>query len=72
MPVTAITEVRTQGVNTPGGQLSRDMWSHSLGSQTSSLLGGEEEEIEAILRDLLAAFPTQTSKSEFNSVPLKS
>lgn len=58
-----MTEMRTQGVNTPF-QPSRDGWSFSLGSQTSSLLGGEEEEMEAILRELLASFPKQTSKCE--------
>ncbi len=34
-------------------------------SQVSSLLGGEEEEMEAILREILTAFPQQTTKSMF-------
>lgn len=56
-----MTEVRTQGVSTP----FQDGWAgYSLGSQTSSMLGGEEEDMEAILRDLLAAFPVQTRKRE--------
>ena len=48
-------------MNTP----LQDGWAgYSLGSQTSSMLGAEEEDMEAILRDLLAAFPVQTSKRE--------
>ena len=53
----AITGVRTLGVNTPNQFLqSRDAWS-------SSLLG-EEEEMEAILKEILAAFPKDTNKSK--------
>lgn len=62
----ATTEVRSQGVNTPY-KFSRgaDGWSVSLGSQTtSSMLGGEEEEMEAILKELLAAFPKETKRGE--------
>lgn len=62
--LTAVNEMRTQGVNTPY-QPSRDGWSYSLSSQTSSLLGGEEEEMEAILRELLAAFPKQTKRCKY-------
>ena len=61
-----MVETRTQSVNT-ANQMSfpMDGWSLSLGSQTSSLLGGEEEEMEAILRELLDAFPKQTKKSMY-------
>ena len=63
----AIVGVRTQGVNTPY-QPSRDGWSYSVGSQASSLLGDEEKDMEAILRDLLATFPTQTRRCKFLGV----
>ena len=40
-------------------RLSRASGGYSL------LLGNEEEELQAMLRELLAAFPTQTKKSKF-------
>lgn len=67
----AKVETRSIAVNTPSLQEkispssiseveppSRAVGSYSL------LLGTEEEELQAMLRELLAAFPTQTTESE--------
>lgn len=65
-------ETRSVAVNTPQfhepspsynwKELSRASGGHSL------LLGNEEEELQAMLRELLAAFPTQTTKSEYKNL----
>ena len=76
LTLSATVETRSVGVNTPGlpvhdnstsvnvysweepSRLSRASGGYSL------LLGNEEEELQAMLRELLAAFPTQTKKSK--------
>ena len=58
-------------VNTPSPLAASDIISgsnweeprHTPGSY-SLLLGSEEEELQAMLKELLAAFPTQTTESE--------
>ncbi len=38
-----------------------------VGSQMTSILGGEEEEMDVTLKDLLHAFPKQTGKGYYNT-----
>jgi hypothetical protein len=66
----AKVETRSIAVNTPALQdkisptsLQEAEPSRAAGSY-SLLLGTEEEELQAMLRELLAAFPTQTTESE--------
>ena len=65
---TAPVETRSIAVNTPSlheqlPSFKLDEPSRATGSY-SLLLGTEDEELEAMLRELLAAFPTQTTESE--------
>ena len=62
------TETRTQAVNTPTlPELSSVPSSvpHTFTTgEWGSLFGGEEEEMDAMVREILTAFPTQTTESE--------
>ena len=66
----AKVETRSIAVNTPSFQEKMSPSSLSEVEPTcvtgsySLLLGTEEEELQAMLRELLAAFPTQTTESE--------
>ena len=68
----APSEKKSIGVNTPStlieqatspGSSSRETQSRGASSY-SFLLGNEEEQLQAMLRELLAAFPTQIEQSE--------
>ena len=48
------------------GSSSRETPASRGASSFSFLLGNEEEQLQAMLRELLAAFPTQTEQSELN------
>ena len=59
------TETRTQGVNTPTLPDLPSIPSRTFTmGEWSSMFGGEEEEMDAMVIELLAAFPTQTTESE--------
>ncbi len=56
-----------RGVNTAStSTLART----GVGSQMTSILGGEEEEMDVILKDLLHAFPKQTGKGYYNTLKI--
>ncbi len=66
----AKVETRSIAVNTPHFQEKISPMSlpeaepSRAADSYSLLLGTEEEELQAMLRELLAAFPTQTTESE--------
>lgn len=67
LTLAAPVDTKSIGVNTPSPpdeQVSSSLEGPSRGVDSYSLLlGSEEEELQAMLRELLAAFPTQTTES---------